>query len=59
MEFNHIHLREGEAWVCGRAMAFEDRELLRAEARDADESEACLRCAEQILGYFGAALHVH
>ena len=57
-EFNHIHIRDGEDWVCGRSMAFEDRELIRCEARDPDEEECCLRCSEQILSYFGDAMHV-
>jgi len=57
-EFNHIHIRDGEDWLCGRSMAFEDQELIRCEARDPDESEACLRCSEQILAHFGDAMHV-
>jgi hypothetical protein len=57
-EFNHIHIRDGEDWVCGRSMAFEDRELIRCEARDPDEEEACQRCAGQILSYFGEPMHV-
>jgi len=57
-EFNHIHIRDGEEWVCGRSMAFEDRELIRCEARDPDEEEACQRCSGQILSYFGDAMHV-
>jgi hypothetical protein len=57
-EFNHIHIRDGEDWVCGRTMAFEDRELIRCEARDPDEEESCRRCSEQILSYFGDAMHV-
>jgi hypothetical protein len=39
-------------------MAFEDRELLRCEARDSDEDESCRRCSEQILSFFGYAMHV-
>ena len=39
-------------------MAFDDRELIRCEARDPDEEEACLRCSDQILAYFGDAMHV-
>jgi hypothetical protein len=57
-EFNHIHIRDGEDWVCGRSMAFEDRELIRCEARDPDEEEACQHCAGQILSYFGEPMHV-
>ena len=57
-EFNHIHVRDGDDWVCGRTMAFEDQELIRCEARHFDEDEACDRCAHQILGYFGEAMHV-
>lgn len=58
-EFNHIHHREGDHWVCGRTLAFEDRELIRCEARDEDEEEACDSCADQILGYFGHPMYVH
>ena len=58
-EFNHIHTRQDGDWVCGRSMAYEDQELIRCEARDPDENEACRRCAEQMLGYFGEAMHVH
>jgi hypothetical protein len=39
-------------------MAYEDQELIRCEARDEDEQEACTRCAEQLLGYFGDPMHV-
>jgi len=59
MEFNHIHIRDGDDWICGRSMAFEDQELLRSEARDPDEQEACRRSAEQMLAYFGEPMHVH
>jgi hypothetical protein len=58
IEFNHIHIHEGDEWVCGRSMAYEDQELIRCEARDADEDEACRRSAEQLLAYFGEAMHV-
>jgi len=58
-EFNHIHIRDGEDWVCGRSLAVEDRELIRCEARDAFEEDACQRCAAQILSYFGDPMHVH
>jgi hypothetical protein len=57
-EFNHIHRMEEGAWVCGRTLAFEDRELLRCEARDEAEIDACERCAARILGYFGPAMHI-
>ena len=57
-EFNHIHIRDGEDWLCGRSLAFEDRELIRCEARDPDEDEACQACSRQILAYFGAPMHV-
>ena len=57
-EFNHIHIRDGEEWVCGRTMAFEDHELIRCEARDPDEEEACQSCAGQILSHFGDPMHV-
>ena len=57
-EFNHIHIRDGEDWVCGRSLAFEDREMIRCEARDTSEDEACRRCSEQILSYFGEPMHV-
>jgi len=59
MEFNHIHIRDGADSLCGRPMAFEDQELLRSEARDPDEQEACRRSAEQMLAYFGEPMHVH
>jgi hypothetical protein len=39
-------------------MAFEDREIIRCEARDPEEDESCRRCSEQILSYFGDAMHV-
>jgi ribosomal protein L40E len=58
-EFNHIHTHDGEDWICGRTMAFDDQELIRCETRDPDEAEACRRCAEQMLGYFGEPMHVH
>ncbi|MFN3324338.1 MAG: hypothetical protein ACK5AZ_12640 [Bryobacteraceae bacterium] len=58
IEFNHIHLRDGGDWVCGRSMAFDDRELLRCEARDPIEQEACRRCGDQMLGHFGSPVHV-
>ena len=58
-EFNHIHIHQDGEWVCGRSMAYEDQELIRCEARDPDEHEACRRCAEQMLGYFGEPMHVH
>jgi hypothetical protein len=57
-EFNHMHHQEGGEWVCGRAMAFEDQELIHCEARDHDEAEACRNCAEQLLGYFGKATYL-
>lgn len=57
-EFNHIHHQESGDWVCGRSMAFEDRELIHCEARDRDEEEACMGCAEQVLMYFGRALYL-
>ena len=57
-EFNHIHIREGEDWICGRSMAFDDQELLRCEARHEEEDAACRRCAAQLLAHFGDAMHV-
>ncbi len=57
-EFNHIHIHEGDDWVCGRSMSFDDKELLHCEARDEVEQEACRRCTEQLLGYFGAPMHI-
>jgi hypothetical protein len=57
-EFNHIHHQETGDWICGRTMAFEDRELIHCEARDLEEREACRRCAEQLLGYFGRATYL-
>ena len=59
MEFNHIHIHEEGDWVCGRSMAYGNQELLRCEARDSDEQDACRRCAEQMLAYFGEPMHVH
>jgi hypothetical protein len=57
-EFNHIHVHEEDEWVCGRTMAIEDRELIHCEARGEIEAEACRRCSDQLLGYFGPAMHV-
>ena len=57
-EFNHIHILDGDDWVCGRSMAFEDQELLRCEARSAEEGEACRRCVAQLLAHFGDPMHV-
>ena len=57
-EFNHIHRREQDQWICGRAMAFEDQELVHCEARDPEETEAYRRCSEQMLGYFGEPVYV-
>ncbi len=58
-DFNHIHSRDGEDWVCGRSMAVRDEQLLHVEGRDPDEEEACRLCAERIMGYFGDPMHVH
>ena len=58
-DFNHIHLREGEEWVCGRSLAVESNPLLQCEGRDPDEQEACRMCAERIISYFGEPMHVH
>lgn len=57
-EFNHIHIHDGDDWVCGRSMAFEDQELLRCEARDEIEEEACRLCAAQLLAHYGDPMHV-
>lgn len=57
-EFNHMHYQDGDDWVCGRALAFEDRELVHCEARDPEEKEACSKCAQQVLGYFGRAAYL-
>ena len=57
-EFNHIHVHDGEDWICGRSMAFEDQELLRCESRHEEEEVACRRCASQLLAHFGDAMHV-
>jgi hypothetical protein len=57
-EFNHIHHQDGNDWVCGRTMAFEDQELIQCQARDPDEEEACVRCAQRILAYFGKATYL-
>ena len=58
-DFNHIHSRDGDDWVCGRSMAVHDEQLLHCEGRDPDEHEACRLCAERIIGYFGDPMHVH
>jgi hypothetical protein len=58
-DFNHIHSRDGDDWVCGRSMAVRDEQLLHCEGRDPDEIEACRLCAERIIGYFGDPMHVH
>jgi len=52
-DFNHIHSREGDDWVCGRSMAVESDQLLQCEGRDPDEQEACRMCAER------EPMHVH
>ena len=57
-EFNHIHLFDGDDWVCGRSMAFDDQELLRCEARSAEEDSACRQCIAQLLAHFGEAMHI-
>ena len=57
-EFNHIHHQDHGDWVCGRTMAFEDREVIRCEARDLDEDQACAQCAGQVLAYFGRATYL-
>ena len=57
-EFNHIHVFVEGDWVCARSMAFDDQELLRCEARDPNEDEACRRSSAQLLRYFGDAMHV-
>ena len=58
-DFNHIHSRDGEDWVCGRSMSVRDDQMLHCEGRDPDEIEACRLCAERIIGYFGDPMHVH
>jgi hypothetical protein len=58
-DFNHIHSRDGEDWVCGRSMAVRDEQMLHCEGRDPEEIEACRLCAERIIGYFGEPMHVH
>jgi hypothetical protein len=58
-DFNHIHSRDGDDWVCGRSMAVREEQLLHCEGRDPDELEACRLCAERIIGYFGDPMHVH
>ena len=58
-DFNHIHSRDGDDWVCGRSMAVLDDQILQCEGRDQDEQEACRMCAERIIGYFGEPMHVH
>jgi hypothetical protein len=58
-DFNHIHSRDGDDWVCGRSMALQDDQILQCEGRDPDEEEACRLCAERIIGFFGDPMHVH
>jgi len=58
-DFNHIHSRDGDDWVCGRSMAVQGDQVLHCEGRDPDEEEACRLCAERIVGYFGEPMHVH
>jgi hypothetical protein len=58
-DFNHIHSRDGDDWVCGRSMAVRDEQVLLSEGRDPDEDEACRLCAERIIGRFGDPMHVH
>ena len=58
-DFNHIHLRDGEDWVCGRSIAIRDEQLLHCEGRSPDEDEACRLCAERIVAYFGEAMLIH
>ena len=58
-DINHIHVMVEDEWVCGRTLAFDDRELIRCEARDPDEAMACQLCAEQLLGHFGGPMHVN
>ena len=58
-DYNHIHSRDGDDWVCGRSMAVHGEQLLLCEGRDPDEEEACRLCADRIVGYFGDPMHVH
>src|ERR1700684_3796838 len=58
-DFNHIHSRDGEDWVCGRSLSVRDEQMLHCEGRDPDEIEACRLCAERIIGYLGEPMHVH
>lgn len=58
-DFNHIHSRDGDDWVCGRSMAVHDEQVLLSEGRDPDEEEACRQCAERIIARFGDPMHVH
>jgi hypothetical protein len=58
-DFNHIHSRDGDDWVCGRSMAVHDEQVLLSEGRDPDEEEACRLCAERIIARFGDPMHVH
>jgi hypothetical protein len=58
-EFNHIHLREADEWVCRRSLWIGDRPTMRVEGRDSDEGEACRSCAESVLDQFGDAMRVH
>jgi hypothetical protein len=58
-DYHHIHFREGEDWICGRSIAIRNEQLLRCEARDPEEDEACRMCAEQLVGYFGDPMLIH
>ena len=59
MDFNHIHTRDNDDWVCVRSIANQSEQLLKCEGRDQEEDEACRLCAERIIGYFGHAMLIH
>ena len=59
IDLNHIHIRDGDDWICGRSIALHNEQLLRCEGRDPDEEEACRQCAERIVAHFGDAMLIH
>lgn len=58
-DFNHIHTKDSDDWICVRSVAIENEQLLQCEGRDPEEDEACRLCAERIVGYFGAPMLIH
>ena len=57
-DFNHIHSRDGEDWVCGRSMAVREDQVLQCEGRDPEEEEACRLMRGADYRIFGDAMHV-